>query len=103
MGQRGVIRSRPCGGAFNNTLLLHNLLQADRLGFRQRRPGMDSVAFRAWLNGIRGLNTAQRGQAMRELALAEAGISSHDDDRASGAASTPDARSSSWLEIPASA
>src|SRR5665213_1145998 len=52
---------------------------------------MDSVAFRAWLNGIRGLNTAQRGQAMRELALAEAGISSHDDDRASGAASTPDA------------
>jgi len=52
---------------------------------------MDSVAFRAWLNGIRGLDTAQRGQAMRELALAEAGISRNDDDRASGAASTPDA------------
>ena len=35
---------------------------------------MDSVAFGIWLNGIRGLDASQRGQAMRELALAEAGI-----------------------------
>ena len=35
---------------------------------------MDPVAFGIWLNGIRGLDASQRGQAMRELALAEAGI-----------------------------
>ena len=35
---------------------------------------MDSVAFRTWLNGIRRLDASQRGQAMRELALAEAGL-----------------------------
>jgi transposase-like protein len=52
---------------------------------------MDSVAFRVWLNGIRVLDPAQRGQAMRELALAEAGIPGHDCDRAAGAGSTPDA------------
>jgi transposase-like protein len=42
---------------------------------------MDSVAFRAWLNGIRGLDASQRGQAIQALALAEAGISGgvHDD------------------------
>jgi len=50
---------------------------------------MDSVAFRAWLNGIRGLDASQRGQAIQALALAEAGISGgvHDDlTTAAGAA-----------------
>ena len=35
---------------------------------------MDSVAFKAWLKGIQGLDASQRGQAIQALALAEAGI-----------------------------
>lgn len=35
---------------------------------------MDSATFGAWLDGIRGLDASQRGQAIRALALAEAGI-----------------------------
>ena len=52
---------------------------------------MDSVAFRTWLNGIRGLDASQRGQAIRELALAEAGIPGGIHDCASTVAATPDA------------
>ena len=42
---------------------------------------MDSAAFRAWLNGIRGLDALQRMRAMQALALAQAGIHGdiHDD------------------------
>ena len=35
---------------------------------------MDLTAFRTWLNGIPRLDASQREQAMRALALAEAGI-----------------------------
>lgn len=35
---------------------------------------MDSVAFKAWLDGVGGLDASQRGQAIRALALAEAGV-----------------------------
>ena len=42
---------------------------------------MDSAAFRTWLDGIHRLDASQRGQAVRELVLAEAGIPGgvHDD------------------------
>jgi hypothetical protein len=52
---------------------------------------MDSVAFGTWLNAIRGLDTSQRGQAMRELALAEAGIPGGIHGGAATAGATPDA------------
>lgn len=51
---------------------------------------MDSVAFRTWLNGIRGLDASQRGQAMRELALAEAGLPGGIHDCVTTATPAPD-------------
>jgi transposase-like protein len=52
---------------------------------------MDSVAFRTWLNGIRELDASQCGQAMRELALAEAGIPGGSHDRGITMAAAADA------------
>ena len=64
---------------------------------------MDSAAFRVWLDGIHRLDASQRGQTVRELVLAEAGIPGghHDDatmaypDMACAPASTADEMSGS--------
>lgn len=52
---------------------------------------MDSAAFRTWLSRIRGLDASQRGQAIRELALAEANIPGCIDDGAGIASRKADA------------
>ena len=52
---------------------------------------MDSVAFRVWLDGVRGLDASQRGRAIQALALAEAGIPGAVHDDVVTTPQTPDA------------
>ena len=55
------------------SLLLRSLLRDERLGVWASRAGeMDTAAFATWLGGIGLLHPAQRAEAFRELALAEA-------------------------------
>src|SRR5437879_6050734 len=60
------------GDAEKKTLLSRTLLRDERVWVGLRGLQMDTAAFATWLGGIGLLDPAQRAEAFRELALAEA-------------------------------